>query len=406
MQIVIYEDERRGRFGPLTTFRPVFDLRAGALTLAEKLTRRRPDWPVAYLPRPGLADIVREEKRGAALSDLREEKTCILLANVLVDDVMLSALGDVGAETLLTSGGTSVGALLDESVRDRLDSLAGGIPPEKLGLPNREEVPARVVRYPWELVRLAEEEIASDIRVLIGSGGREGRIADEAVVSGQSRLSMEEGSAVGPGAVIDATAGPVHLARDATVMPHAYVQGPAFIGEGSLVRVGAKIYEGTVIGPGSKVGGEIECSTILGWSNKQHDGFLGHSYVAHWVNIGAGTDTSDLKNTYGNVRVTMDGETIDTQSQFVGAIIGDHAKIAIGSKLNTGTVVGVFSNIAVDAFPPKEVRAFSWGTSDGYTDHDLERALETARVVMGRREHELSPAMERLVRRVHDEVVA
>jgi UDP-N-acetylglucosamine diphosphorylase/glucosamine-1-phosphate N-acetyltransferase len=402
--MVIYEDARRGRFGPLTTFRPAYELRAGALTLAEKLTLRRPRWDVSYLPRPALVELVREDRPETSPTELADEPTCVVLATVLADDTLLTALEDVADDTLLTSGGTPVGARLRDGVRDRIDALAGGTALEDLGLSRREEVPARVVTYPWELVRLAEEEIAADVRLLVGSGAREGAIDDTAAVTRPAGLSMEEGSSIGAFAVVDSSGGPVHLARGATVMPHAYIEGPAFIGEGSLVKVGAKIYEGTVVGPGSKVGGEVECSTILGWSNKQHDGFLGHSYLAHWVNIGAGTDTSDLKNTYGSVRVTIDGERLDTGSRFVGSIVGDHAKTAIGSKLNTGAVVGVFSNIAVTGFPPKEVRPFSWATDEGTRDYDVERAVETARVVMGRRGQELSSAMERLIRETHARV--
>jgi UDP-N-acetylglucosamine diphosphorylase/glucosamine-1-phosphate N-acetyltransferase len=403
MQVLIFEDGRRGRFGPLTTLRPAFDLRVGALTLAEKLTLRRPDWQVAFLPRPELAELVAAERPGASHDDLGDGPTLVLLANVLADDVLLSALSDVEPETLLTSGGMPVGGLLSQSVRDRLVALAGGRGLEDLGLVRSEEVPARIISYPWELVRLAEEEIPRDIRLLVGSGAREGTIHESAVVTSAAALSMDKGSSVGPGAVIDTADGPVHLARGAAVMAHAYVQGPAFVGEGSLVKVGAKIYEGTVIGPGCKIGGEVECSTILGWSNKQHDGFLGHAYVGHWVNLGAGTDVSDLKNTYGTVRVTMNGETIDTESCFVGPVIGDHAKTAIGTRLNTGTVVGVFANVATTGFPPKEIPAFSWLTGDGISDHDIERALETARVVMGRRGQELSPPAERLIRALHAE---
>ncbi|MBD3367555.1 MAG: hypothetical protein GF405_05205 [Candidatus Eisenbacteria bacterium] len=406
MQCLIYEAEGSDRFGPLTTLRPVFDLRVGGLTLAQKVTLRRPDWQVGYLPRPELREVVAEARPGAGYADLDDGPTCVMLANVLADDCLLASLADVRPDTLLTSGGLAVGALLKEPVRGRLEALAGGAGLQDLDLDGSEEVPARVVGRPWELVRLAEEEIESDIRLLVGSGGREGKVAKEAVVVRLAGLSMEEGSSIAPGAVIDASGGPVHLARGATVMANAYIQGPAFIGEGSTVKVGAKIYEGTVIGPGSKVGGEVECSTILGWSNKQHDGFLGHAYVGHWVNLGAGTDNSDLKNTYGTVTVVMGGETIDTGSRFVGAFIGDHSKTAIGTKLNTGTTVGVFSNLAVDGFPPKEVRPFTWATGAGVADHDIERALETARVVMGRRGQELSPAMERLVRTVYGTTVS
>lgn len=184
-------------------------------------------------------------------------------------------------------------------------------------------------------------------------------------------------------------------------MPNAFVEGPAAIGDRCVVRAGATIYRGVSIGPACKVGGEVAESVLHSFSNKQHGGFLGHSCVGSWVNLGAGTDTSDLKNNYGAVRVEIGGEIIDTGSMFVGATIGDHSKTAIGTTLNTGTVVGVFANVMARGFPPKAIRSFSWGTEDGFVDHDIERAIDTASRVMARRDVELTPAMEALIRRAH-----
>jgi hypothetical protein len=134
------------------------------------------------------------------------------------------------------------------------------------------------------------------------------------------------------------------------------------------------------------------------FSNKQHGGFLGHSFVGSWVNLGAATDNSDLKNNYGHVRVELDGELVDTGSPSVGAVIGDHTKTAIGTKLNTGTVIGAFCSVVVRGFPPKSLPSFSWGTESGFRRYELDRAIETARVVMERRGRTLTPALrERII---------
>ena len=175
-------------------------------------------------------------------------------------------------------------------------------------------------------------------------------------------------------------------------MPNATIMGPAVIGKNSLIKAGSKIYGGTTIGPTCKVGGEVESSIILGFSNKQHDGYLGHSYLGEWVNLGADTNTSDLKNDYTSVKVTIESETFDTTSLFVGLLMGDHSKSAINTQFNTGTAVGISSNIFMSGFPPKWIPSFSWVGEDGLQLYRLDKAIEVAKTVAQRREVTLSAA--------------
>ena len=144
----------------------------------------------------------------------------------------------------------------------------------------------------------------------------------------------------------------IYISKNAMIMPNAVIGGPAFVGENSVIKISAKIYENTTIGETCKVGGEVEESIIHAYSNKQHEGFIGHSYVGEWVNIGADSNNSDLKNDYGNVKVYNDGALVDTGSQFVGLIMGDHSKCGINSMFNTGTVVDVFCNLFGAGNPP------------------------------------------------------
>ncbi|MFQ5825202.1 MAG: transferase, partial [bacterium] len=150
------------------------------------------------------------------------------------------------------------------------------------------------------------------------------------------------------------------------------------------------------------VGGEMEKSIIHSYSNKQHDGFLGHAYLGQWVNLGAGTNNSDLKNNYNSVKVYVDGTWVDSGSQFVGLFMGDHSKTGTNTMFNTGTVVGVMSNVFGAGYPPKFIPSFAWGGSEGFVKYEVEKALETARRVMVRRNIEMSPAYNKLFRHIFD----
>jgi UDP-N-acetylglucosamine diphosphorylase/glucosamine-1-phosphate N-acetyltransferase len=203
--------------------------------------------------------------------------------------------------------------------------------------------------------------------------------------------------------VLDAENGPIYIGKNVKILPNAVIEGPAYVGDGSLIKVSAKIYENTSIGPVCKVGGEVEASIIHAFSNKQHEGFIGHSYLGTWVNIGADTNNSDLKNDYGNVKVYVDGELIDSGSMFVGLIMGDHSKSGINLMFNTGTVVGVSCNIYGSGLPPKFVPSFSWGgAQDGFVTYRIDKAIEVARRVMARRNVQLTEIDEKLFRKIFE----
>jgi UDP-N-acetylglucosamine diphosphorylase/glucosamine-1-phosphate N-acetyltransferase len=200
--------------------------------------------------------------------------------------------------------------------------------------------------------------------------------------------------------VLDAEEGPIHVDRDVVIEPNAVLQGPCYIGPRAVIRAGATLRPGTSIGPVCKVGGEVEGSIIHGYANKQHHGFLGHSYVGEWVNLGAGTVTSDLKNTYGTIRVSINGVGVESGQHFLGAIIGDHSKTGIGTILPTGGVIGVAANVFAGGPIPKFVPSFAWLTEAGLTGYRVEKAVHIARIVMGRRDEELTAVEQQLLEQV------
>jgi UDP-N-acetylglucosamine diphosphorylase/glucosamine-1-phosphate N-acetyltransferase len=214
------------------------------------------------------------------------------------------------------------------------------------------------------------------------------------------QIHIAPGARVKPGVVLDAEEGPIHIDRDALVQPNVVLEGPCYIGPGSIVRPGAAIRGGTTIGPVCKVGGEIEASIIHGYTNKQHHGFLGHSYVAEWVNLGADTVTSDLKNTYGTIRVFINGVGVETGEHLIGSIIGDHSKTGIGTILPTGCVIGVAASVFTQRPLPKFIPSFAWLTDEGMTSYRVEKAVQIARTVMLRRDVCLSDEERQLLEQV------
>jgi UDP-N-acetylglucosamine diphosphorylase/glucosamine-1-phosphate N-acetyltransferase len=245
-------------------------------------------------------------------------------------------------------------------------------------------------------------QIKSDFAFFGRSGQIAGKIHPLVTLLAEENIHVAAGAKIKPGVVLDAEDGPIFIDEGATIMANASLQGPLYVGRNSTIKMGAKIYEGTSIGPVCKVGGEVEESIFHAYSNKQHDGFLGHSYLGEWVNLGADTNNSDLKNNYGTVRVRIDGKTIDSGLLFVGLFMGDHAKSGINTMFNTGTVVGVMSNVFGADYPDKFIPSFTWGGAASGETYACDKALEVARRVMARRNRELTKAQESVLRHVFE----
>jgi UDP-N-acetylglucosamine diphosphorylase/glucosamine-1-phosphate N-acetyltransferase len=203
---------------------------------------------------------------------------------------------------------------------------------------------------------------------------------------------------------LNASAGPIYIGKDAVVMVGSNLRGPLALCEHAQVKMGAKIYGATTIGPWSKVGGEVNNSVIFGYSNKAHDGFLGHSVIAEWCNLGADTNTSNLKNTYDQVKLWSypDESFIETGQQFCGLIMGDHSKCGINTMFNTGTVVGVSSNIFGSGFQRNFISSFKWGGVAGFSVFLPKKAIEVARGMYGRRDLEFTDIDAKLIEDVYN----
>jgi len=239
----------------------------------------------------------------------------------------------------------------------------------------------------WDFIAHLTHMLSEDIPALIVSAGQNGGAAEGASV-GPHPVFAEDGAIVEPHVFFDASSGPILIRGGATVQAFTRIVGPCVIGAQSIV--GVDKIAASSIGENCRVHGELNSAIFLGHANKAHDGFLGHSYLGRWVNLGAGTITSNLKNTYGTVQLWTPSGERDTGLQFLGTIFGDHAKTGIGTTLTTGTVIGAGANVYGSGMPPKAVPPFAWGDHPPYSVYRAEKFLEVARRMMARRHVELS----------------
>ena len=379
--ILIYEDElaRSRRFLPLTYTRCLAELRAGAMTGIERVQMAFPGKSI-YLHTSLELKAVVAARYGLPVNELPVGSTLLLNARDIFERPK--------AERVVT-----------EIQSDIAQSVQAG---EPVGSDDFESNTG--VTSLWEIIHNNSATIGVDATLKLESGWTS--VGPSSIpntfVEHPKHLMVHPAARIGAGVVFDCTSGHVMVEEGAQIYPQSTIIGPAVIGARTIVKIGAKIYGGTTIGPVCKVGGEVENSIIQGYSNRQHDGYLGHSFIGEWCNLGAGTNTSDLKNDYSTVRITIEGEEFDTNSMFVGLMMGDHSKSGIGVQFNTGTTVGVSCNIFDAGFPSKWIPNFSWGGASGLALYRYEKAIEVARKVMERRGVEMTGEEEGLLRRLFE----
>jgi UDP-N-acetylglucosamine diphosphorylase/glucosamine-1-phosphate N-acetyltransferase len=365
MNVILFDDERRAHLLPLTFTRPVADLRIGILTIKEKWEKLTGE-TVSFLTQDYL------QKK----FPLKRSNQNILIAASLLPSIELwqSILSLDAGEALVQHGEL----LAANDFTNKISTLAinYNIQEYILNSPRVSDL--------WDIFTLNGEEINSDFKLL--TKRRTSQEIDKTnTIIGQD-IFVEEGAKISC-SVLNSTQGPIYIGKNAEIWEGCLIRGPFALCEGATVKMGAKIYGATTIGPESRVGGEISNVVIQGFSNKGHDGFLGNSVLGEWCNIGADSNNSNLKNNYAEVKLWNYPlqRFIPTNLQFCGLIMGDHSKCGINTMFNTGTVVGVNANVFGAGFPSNFIPSFTWGGSQGTTEYQLEKAAETARLVMSRR---------------------
>jgi len=400
LDLCIFEDEYFNHLYPLALTHPVYNLRCGILLLREKISRHFPGCRLYLFCREYLAEVVRETTPDVLVNQA-PSGPCLFINGRFILGEKLPVLG---SQDMVWGKNGEVALAWISGVR--LASLSqnnNGIIPTSWfdGLPV-ETIEGIFIRYPWDLVYHNIDQIRSDFAHFNRGGQILGKIYPNVTLLEEKNIYIAPDAKIKPGAVLDAEDGPIYIDEGATIMANASLQGPLFVGAKSTIKMGAKIYEGTSIGEVCKVGGEVEESIIYSYTNKQHEGFLGHAYLGQWVNLGADSNNSDLKNNYSTVKVYLNGEMVDSGLLFVGLIMGDHAKCGINTMFNTGTVVGVMSNVFGAGYPDKFIPSFTWGGIESMETYAQDKALDVARRVMARRKMALSAAQEKMLRQVFE----
>ncbi len=385
MALFLFDDERGRTWAPFTATRPAGELLFGCLTLRERVERFWGETCIGHLTdplldgfaEPGAAPVLGAEAEGTAAA-LDGATTRILFSSRAVPDFVPAPPTDEPA--VLTIRDQIVGWVLPPGTdspdeNDLLDPDRSAV-----DLP-RVEIPGRVLQHIWDLMAGNAEQVCIDVPVLFPESRF--TLAEGVHVSGKERVSLGEHVYLEAGVHLDATDGPIRLSDGTRVAAFTRLAGPAFVGPETHVLGGS--IGGVTIGPACRIRGEISDSVLLGYVNKAHEGYVGHAYVGKWVNLGALTTNSDLKNNYGRVRVHTAEGPVDTGLLKVGCFLGDHVKTGIGTLLPTGCVVGVGSNLFGGLMAPPHVPPFSWGTGDRLEEYDIERFLDTAALAMDRR---------------------
>ena len=371
----IIHDDGRGEFGPLTELRPAFRLRTGAETTVQRIARRLGrDVIAGWVPDPLAA--VHAEASSHPVNELPE------------DEHLLSVNGRwCGLESLEVPAAGSVLVNADDEVviahLPRADMLRWLQHHELPDGVDRHPVDAVLYRYPWDILDHLEAALQDDLAATPLPRMTDDRIT----VHGTHPVHMHPDATALPGVVADTSGGPVVIDEGAVVRCNAVLVGPCFIGSGTVVTDGALIKARCSFGPDCRVGGEVGGTIFQSCSNKSHDGHLGDSIIGCWVNLGAGTTNSNLLNTYSEVimRLAPDGQSMKTGRIFMGSVIGDHVRTAIGTRLMTGTVLGTGTMVATTAAPPTSVPAFSWLTDKGSRSYRFKKFMDVARTVQARR---------------------
>ncbi len=381
MQLIINETENRNNFEPFANLHLVSELRCGALRLFEKIEHYFNDCDIVYHCDNELLlnSFIRRENRN---KNIKENVPSLLLnSNVLIDDSSCEAIKNI-------MDSASYNTIIYDSKKNIVGyyfnnfQLTDSKNIDKNEYKSASIKSACVLNYIWDVFNIIGENIEKDWANCIDKQKFNKHIEN---------VFISPSASISEGVYFDTSKGTIIIDSSAVIHPLCFIQGPCYIGPNTIIKAGTQIYENCSFGPYCKAGGELEDTIFQGYSNKQHFGFLGHSFISEWVNLGAGTTSSDLKNNYSNIVMQLSAnKKIETGKRFIGSLIGDHSKTAINTSLNTGSVVGIFSNITKSGLTDKYTPPFSWLSDKGIEKYDLHKAILTARVVMNRRNKELT----------------
>ena len=398
--VCVFEDKAYQNFLPLTYNRPLYELRCGIYSFLERIALQYPDTEINLFCREYLKDLLSESYPCRVNKIKSNNNGCLFINGRLLMSAPITVSGreEIGIQDntivyarLLRKNWLPITPenLLDQNFITELKRKF-----------NIKKVNARLVKYPWDLIDSNKEQITSDFTSYIINGLIQRNKYEGVHLINDSQIFTGKNTIIKPGCVLDAENGPIFIGNNVKISPNSVIEGPAFIGDNAVIQPISRIREGSNVGRVCKIGGEIMNTIIQDYSNKQHDGFLGDSYIGSWVNLGAGTVNSNLTNTYGTVKVQMFDKIIDTGQTFLGMIMGDHTKTAINTRFMTGSIIGFACNILMTRTPPKFIPSFSWYSDNVTRTYDIKRELQIAKRMMARRNKKMTRNEEKVFKTI------
>ena len=385
--IILFDSDVRDRLLPLSFTRPVCELRVGILTIKEKWEK----WL------GGHASYITQDYLSTKYPIQIADVNYVINGAVMPSDQLCRLINQLDFNEALLEEGELIATKLDEK---QFENLMKDAEIDELQGFDVEDTEYMKINQLTDIYKLNDRAIRDDFKLVTKDRESEPISATNQVL-GRSNIFVEAGAKI-ECSILNATDGPIYIGKNAEIMEGSIVRGSLALCEGAKLKLGAKLYGGNTIGPYSKVGGEINKAVIIGYSSKSHDGYLGCSVIGEWCNIGAGSNASNLKNNYTDVKLWsyVEQRFVSTGEQFCGLIMGDHSKCAINTMFNSGTVVGVFANIFGAGFVRNFIPSFSWGGPSGYKSYQKNKAFETAELVMKRRKKELNEVEKNILERV------
>jgi len=384
MNYILFDGTVRNTLLPFTFTRPVADIRVGILTIREKWEKHLGT----------TTTTITEEYLSEKFPMVEMEQNVMINASFLPNEVLSEMVFNLEPKQAIFKG-EEVIAFYSEDSQDEVDF-------DKYEIIEYNEECLSIV-HTWDIFAKNDAALREDFELL--TDGRTSQPIPKSVnVIAPENIFIEEGAKL-EFVTLNASTGPIYIGKNSEIMEHSVIRGPFALCEGGQVKLGTKVYGATTVGPHSRIGGEVSNSVLMGYSNKGHDGFLGNSVLGEWCNIGADSNNSNLKNNYEEVKLWsyQTGGFEKTGLQFCGLMMGDHSKCGINTMFNTGTVVGVSTNIFGSGFPRNFIPSFSWGGASGFTTYITKKAFETARIVMSRRNVVFDEKEARILEHVFEE---
>lgn len=384
MNLILFDDSKRVNFFPFTHTRPVADIRCGMLTMRERWEH--------FLEANRSSTLTTESLNEAFPLQSESDNLFINGSFTASKELAIQIQGLAPEQSLLTEDGRLI-ALRSGVACDSWEQLQNNARQCQSLFFNGS---FKQLQQVWDIFSLNATLIEADFQLLT-QGKKSANLPEHVTAIHPENIFVEADAQIAP-CIINASDGPVYIGKNAEIMEGCLIRGPFSLGTHATLKMGAKIYGGTTIGPHCKVGGEVNNVVFFNYSNKGHDGFIGNAVIGDWCNLGADTNCSNLKNNYDSVKIWDENrsEMVSTGLQFCGLLMGDHSKCGINTMFNTGTVVGVSSNIFGAGFPQKHIPSFTWGGAETSTLYRLDKAMETADRMMARRGKRLTDAEKKL----------